>query len=172
MKNHAFTLIELLVVVLIIGILAAVALPQYQKAVYKARAAEAVIMLKAITQSEEVYYMANGHYTSAITDLDVQVPDELIGSYGTASFDDKYSYACQNGHGCEAITNNANMPFFHFNFLHRIDENSNPQASGKFYCHVYGGEKNDIAKSICKSMGRTDTAYSDAWFTDNYWALN
>ncbi len=48
-----FTLIELLVVVLIIGILASVALPQYQKAVEKSRAAEAWVMLQAINEAEK-----------------------------------------------------------------------------------------------------------------------
>ncbi len=55
-----FTLIELLVVVLIIGILAAVALPQYQKAVEKSRASEALQMLRYIQQQRTVWELSGG----------------------------------------------------------------------------------------------------------------
>ncbi len=69
-----FTLIELLVVVLIIGILAAVALPQYQYAVERARLSEAFILSKHLKDAEEVYHMANGVYTNSFEELGVQIP--------------------------------------------------------------------------------------------------
>ena len=71
----AFTLIELLVVVLIIGILAAVALPQYRIAVDKARAAEAMILVRAVAEAEKTHYLANGSYTTSMENLVVNVSD-------------------------------------------------------------------------------------------------
>ena len=60
LDTKGFTLIELLVVVLIIGILAAVAVPQYNKAVEKSRAAEALTTLVALSKAVNVYVLANG----------------------------------------------------------------------------------------------------------------
>ena len=67
-----FTLIELLVVVLIIGILAAVALPQYQKAVIKARLARLKPLVESMYQASERYYMENGTYPELV-DLDIDI---------------------------------------------------------------------------------------------------
>ena len=66
-----FTLIELLVVVLIIGILSAVALPQYTVAVEKSRAMTLVTVLSALGRAEDVYYLANGSYTNDLSALDI-----------------------------------------------------------------------------------------------------
>ena len=71
--RQAFTLIELLVVVLIIGILAALALPQYKLAVAKSRFATIRPVLASIKSAEEVYYLANGGYTDNWTVLDIDL---------------------------------------------------------------------------------------------------
>ncbi len=103
MKNKAFTLIELLVVVLIIGILAAIAVPQYQKAVKKSRAIEAVMNLKAIFKAQEVYHLANNTYTNNLDAIDIKIDSS------------NYNYACGSSSNhllCQAYPKYTNKYIF------------------------------------------------------------
>ncbi len=81
-RFQGFTLIELLVVVLIIGILASIALPQYQLAVAKARLARNMSLLKAIHTAQNVYYFANNTYSADPSEWDIDLPQGTTVTFG------------------------------------------------------------------------------------------
>ncbi len=96
--NGGFTLIELLVVVLIIGILVAVALPQYNKVVKRAQGREVYVAINALDKALHTYYLENGTYRTlgSLGNLDweklnISIPELEHFNYFVGSLEKEYT---------------------------------------------------------------------------------
>lgn len=156
-----FTLIELLVVVLIIGILAAVAVPQYQVAVAKSRYVKAMNLLESIYRAQQVYYMANGVYAKDVADLDVALPPGMV--HAVSSSDDTWA---DKEHRLVIHSKN-NVPDYMYIEVKRPGESFGPEYLRRFNDQpavCYARSHSSLWKQVCKSLGakeRTD---------DGFWA--
>ena len=144
-RFYGFTLIELLVVVLIIGILTAVGIAQYQKAVDKSRYATLMPMAKNIHDAQEVFYMGRGDYSDDLSYLDTQLPGEPSGT--SANFGDgitaeissvdNYAYVKMSKEG---LNNN-----------YIIYQNRSLNFPGEIHCEALND--NTRANELCKNLG-------------------
>ena len=167
----AFTLIELLVVVLIIGILAAVAVPQYKLAVAKSRYSALKTIAESVAQAAEVYYLANGDYPQHWDDLDIEFPVPVSttsetpgwGSHSMANYTwgwcSLFYGANLSNNGIECFNEQVGLKYQH-GFLHTTRN----VLTGKRRCIGY----NDTAKQVCKKETNNNQQAGDSDDTYTY----
>ena len=173
MNKKAFTLLELLVVVLIIGILAAIALPQYKFAVRKAEFAKLQPMVHVLLDAENRYFLTNGTFTG-IENLDIDIPGEYISSYGTVLPNGSVCSVNEKGEYIFCATKDLNNVYL------TIPANSNTYkwGAGKKYCgacfYSSGNSANTTDKynKFCQKITNRETSDKQVnWLISNHYCV-
>ena len=168
MNKKAFTLIELLVVVLIIGILAAIALPQYQVAVKKAQLARFIPVVQTLKTAEEAYFLANGEYTTDLTALDIELPNTGC-TYNQS--DTNGSYTCPNniayGVYSGPVSSQAGDSTIRY-LQYFADYDTRNAKKGDIQCY----SKGSVARQVCKTLGNGVEREHPSELWDYYYTLN
>ena len=150
--KKGFTLIELLIVVLIIGILSAVALPQYQTAVDKARYSIMMTSLRALKNAQNLYYLANGNYATDITELEDTLPAECKATSQTTATCPNFTLTV------EAARTYARLRRSPKNAFMMYYQPADVQYNMLCYAYAADGER---GRRLCKSIGGIQMSESE-----------
>ena len=164
-KHAGFTLIELLVVVLIIGILAAIVVPQYQTAVTKAKAVKVISLMSQINRSQELYYMNNALYAEDPRELDFTFPAGAeLDSDGRWVYKDFSCKLCVDKSNGKCIAMNCLLSNGRESLSFVLYYYNSPH-SNKFFCSApIVGTNAEIIDLLCKNMGFTHPYGTGRWY--------